>query len=259
VGKEGAARNNLLGRLRGEDSARLQPFFEKVRLERGTIIYKPGDEVRFAYFPCGACLTSFMVLLESGKSAEIAPIGREGAVGGIVSHGRLPAYAQSMVLFGGDFLRIETVSLEAAKLKSPPLRHLFARYSDCLLAQVFQSVACNAAHSIEQRTAKWLLAAVDRTGDHHIIVTQELLASMLGVGRSYLSRTLNTFRARGILTVRRGGLALNNLPALKGLACACNEAVRGHFEEVLEGVYPAEDDLFLRDAGSKTQNGLSLK
>jgi hypothetical protein len=242
TGEADAVGNNLLGMLRGEDFDRLQPFFERISLERGTVLYKPGDDVRFAYFPCGASLTSFMILLEDGKSSEIVPVGREGAVGGIVSQGRLPAYAQSIVVFRGDFLRIESAALEAAKNQSPPLQHLFARYSDCLLAQIFQSVACNAAHSIEQRTAKWLLAAVDRTGDHNIAVTQELLASMLGVGRSYLSRTLYVFRTRSVLTVRRGGLALNNWAALKSLACRCNEAVRTHFEEVLEGVYPSERD-----------------
>jgi CRP-like cAMP-binding protein len=242
MGREDSAGNNLLATLRNEDFAKLQPSLERVRLERGTVIYRPGDEVRFAYFPCGASLTSFMILGEDGKSAEIASIGREGALGGIVSQGRLPAYAQSVVLFEGDFLRAETAALGAAKLQSPGLRHLFARYSDCLLAQVFQQVACNAAHSIEQRTAKWLLAAAERIGDHNIVVTQELLASMLGVGRSYLSRTLYVLRARGVLTVRRGGLALNDLRALKDLACTCNEAVRLHFEEVLQGVYPSELD-----------------
>jgi CRP-like cAMP-binding protein len=237
------ASNNLLRALRPNDSDILRPLLERIRLERGSVIYKPGDNVHFAYFPCGASLSSFMVLLDDGKSAETALVGREGAIGGIVSQGRLPSYAQSMVLFPGEFLRIEIAALEEAKGRSYPLRHLFARYADCLLAQIFQSVACNAAHSIEQRTAKWLLAAVERTGSQDIIVTQDQLASVLGVGRSYLSRIVQTLKAQGIIKARRGALAVSDLPALEETACGCNQAVRGHFDEVLKGVYPEEEDL----------------
>jgi CRP-like cAMP-binding protein len=217
---------------------------ERAHLERGSVLYKPGDDVNFAYFPCGASLASFMILLDDGKSAETALVGREGAIGGIVSQGRLPAYAQSMVLFPGEFLKVEIAALEEAKGRSSPLRHLFARYADCLLAQIFQSVACNAAHSIEQRTAKWLLAALERTGSENIRVTQDQLASVLGVGRSYLSRIVQALKAKKILTTRRGAVAVSDLSALAGLACGCNEAVRGHFEEVLQGVYPEREDLF---------------
>jgi CRP-like cAMP-binding protein len=237
--------SNLLRALRSKDMAILKPSLERVHFERGNVIYKPGDDVNFAYFPCGASLASFMILLEDGKSAETALIGREGAIGGIVSQGRLPAYAQSMVLFPGEFLRIEISALEEAKDQSSALRNLFARYADCLLAQIFQSVACNAAHSIEQRTARWLLAALERTGSQNIRVTQDQLASVLGVGRSYISRIVQVFKAQGILKTQRGALAVDDVPALAALACGCNEAVREHFDEVLKGVYPETED-FLR-------------
>jgi CRP-like cAMP-binding protein len=234
--------NNLLRALRSKDLDALKPSLERAYFERGTVIYKPGDDVNSAYFPCGASLASFMISLEDGKSAETALIGREGAIGGIVSQGCLPAYAQSTVLFPGEFLRIETVALEEAKGRSLALRHLFARYADCLLAQIFQSVACNAAHSIEQRTAKWLVAALERTGSRNIRVTQDQLASVLGVGRSYISRIVQAFKAQGILKTQRGALAVDDVPALARLACGCNGAVRAHFEEVLKGVYPEKED-----------------
>ncbi len=236
--KRGQLRNNLLHALDEEDAIKLLPHFEAVKADRGTIFYDPGDNVRFTYFPCGASLASFSILLPDGKSAETALIGREGAVGGIISHGRLPAYARASVEFAGDFLRIETAALEAAKVQSIPIQHLFARYADCLLAQVFQSVACNAAHSIEQRVAKLLLAGMDRIQSQILPMTQEQLASMIGVGRSYISRVIQTMKMDKILKTTRGALIVADVKALRRRACACNDAVRNHFDIVLRGVYP---------------------
>lgn len=122
------------------------------------------------------------------------------------------------------------------------LRPLFARYADCLMAQVFQSVACNAAHSIEQRTAKWLLAAIERTGEPQVALTQEQLAAMLGVGRSYLSRVIQDLRSRGIVETKRARIGVRNVEALRALACECNATACRHFDEVLKGVYPAEEN-----------------
>ena len=231
--------NNLLRALQEKDVIRLQPNFDVVRGDRGTVFYEPGDNVRFTYFPCGSSLASFSILLPDGKSAETALIGREGAIGGIISHGRLPAYARASVEFAGEFLRIETAALEAAKVQSISIQHLFARYADCLLAQVFQSVACNAAHSIEQRVAKLLLAGMDRMQSQILPMTQEQLASMLGVGRSYISRVIQTMKGDKILKTSRGALIVADAEALHRRACACNDAVRSHFDAVLKGVYPS--------------------
>jgi CRP-like cAMP-binding protein len=137
---------------------------------------------------------------------------------------------------------MRSAELEEAKLRSMTLRHLFARYADCVMAQVFQAVACNAAHTIEQRTAKWLLSAMQRTGDHEVPLTQEQLANMMGVGRSYISRILQHLKARGFLRTMRGRMCVTDTVALEGLACGCNYAVRRHFDEVLSGVYPTEEE-----------------
>jgi DNA-binding FadR family transcriptional regulator len=118
---------------------------------------------------------------------------------------------------------------------------VFARYADCLLAQMFQSTACNAAHSIEQRTAKWIISAMERTnGDNVVPLTHEQLATLLGVGRSYASRVIQIFKAEGVLETRRGSILVRNREALQKRACLCNENVKNHFEEVLRGVYPTE-------------------
>lgn len=234
------ASNNLLRALRPTDSALLVESATPWWGNLGDILFSPGDTVQYVYFPCGPSLISFIVVLEDGGAVETALIGREGAAGGIVSQGRLPAYARAEVQFPGPFLRIELAKLEEAKLRSLTLRHLFARYADCLMAQIFQAVACNAAHNIEQRAAKWLISAMDRTGAPAIPLTQEQLAVMLGVGRSYISRVLGVLRARGLIETRRGVLSVSNLEELRTLACGCNDSVRQHFAEVLSGVYPAE-------------------
>jgi CRP-like cAMP-binding protein len=231
--------NNLLRALRPADFALISPMLERCPAAAGDVLYEPGDHVQFVYFPCGPSLVSFVVLLADGRGVETCLIGREGAVGGIVSQGRLPAYARTVVQFSGPFLRLRADDLEAGKQRSPTLRHIFARYADCVMAQIFQSVACNAAHTIEQRTAKWLLAAIDRTGEPDLPLTQDQLASMLGVGRSYISRVVQSLRARGVIETRRGRMGTRQLAELRALQCGCNEAVQRHFEDVLSGVYPA--------------------
>ena len=231
--------NNFLRALHPADMALLEPYLTEWTGATGTVFYEPGVTV---YFPCGPSLVSFLVVLDDGRAVETAMIGREGAVGGIVSQGRLPAYARAEVQFPGRFYRMRTAELEQAKLRSMTLRHLFARYADCVMAQIFQAVACNAAHTIEQRTAKWLLSAMQRTGDHEVPLTQEQLANMMGVGRSYISRVLQHLKARGFLRTMRGRMCVTDTVALEGLACGCNFAVRRHFEDVLRGVYPTEEE-----------------
>ena len=233
--------NNLLRTLRDQDYALIVPHLVEAEQAANELLYNPGDDVDMVYFPCASTLVSFLVSNEDGRDVETILVGREGAVGGIVSHGRLPAYCRIVVKYGGPFVRLPVSVLEAAKAQSSTLRYLFARYADCLLAQMFQSAACNAIHSIEQRAAKWITSAMERTGDHTVPLTQEQLASMLGVGRSYTSRVIQTFKADGILQTRRGSLVVRDLDALKARACRCNESVTSHFDTVLRGVYPHED------------------
>jgi CRP-like cAMP-binding protein len=230
--------NNLLRALRPADLALLRPALEPWMGQASTLIYRPGDLVDYVYFPCGGALVSFKVTLEDGREVETALVGREGAVGGIVSQGNLPAFARAEIQVAGAFLRLRLTALEAAKRESPALQSLFARYADCLMAQMFQAIACNAVHSIEQRTAKWLLAAIDRTGADSVALTQEQVAGMLGVGRSYISRVIQAMKARGLVATRRGGLTVTDPQGLGALSCECNTALRRHFDEVLRGVYP---------------------
>ena len=231
--------NNLLRRLSPADYALLAPHLTPEEAAAGNLLYSPGDNVQTVHFPCGPTLASFLVPNEDGRDVETILVGREGAVGGIVSEGFLPAYTRISVKFGGPFMQLGVSKLEAAKLQSKTLRNVFARYADCMLAQIFQSTACNAIHSIEQRTAKWIISAMERAdGDEVVPLTHEQLATLLGVGRSYTSRVIQTFKAEGTLETRRGSILVRNPDAMRNRSCQCNEAVKAHFEEVLRGVYP---------------------
>jgi len=234
--------NNLLRRLNAADYALLEPHLNADEAKPGELLYNPGDDVQTVYFPCGPTLASYMVPNEDGRDVETILIGREGAVGGIVSQGFLPAYTRITVKFGGPVIRLGIAKLDAAKSNSPSLRNVFARYADCMLAQIFQSTACNAIHSIEQRTAKWIISAMERTnGNNSVPLTHEQLATLLGVGRSYASRVIQTFKAQGVLDTRRGAILVREPDTLRQHSCLCNEAVKAHFEEVLRGVYPDPD------------------
>jgi DNA-binding transcriptional regulator YhcF (GntR family) len=233
--------NNLLRHLSAADYALIEPDFEHSIAAQDDLLYNPGDAVEIVHFPCGPSLVSYLVPNEDGRDVETILVGREGAVGGIVSHGHLPAYSRIIVRFGGPFVMVSVARLEAAKEKSATLRDLFARYADCLLAQIFQSTACNATHSIEQRTAKWIISTMEHTGEMLVPLTHEQLAAMLGVGRSYASRVLQAFKAEGILETRRGALLVLDRAALDAKSCPCNDSVKTHFEDVLHGVYPTEE------------------
>jgi hypothetical protein len=233
--------NNLLRALRPGDYALIASAIEVTDYPARHLLYNPGDHVGTVYFPCGPSLVSYLVTSEDGRDVETVLVGREGAVGGIVSRGNLPAFTRMIVQFGGPFAELRLDVLEAAKLKAPTLNGLFARYADCMVAQLVQAAACNATHAIEQRTAKWIISAMERTGDLIVPLTQEQLASMLGVGRSYASRVIQTFRRDGLLETRRGSLLVTNKDALAAKACLCNEQVKGHFETVLSGVYPTDE------------------
>jgi hypothetical protein len=154
--------------------------------------------------------------VHSGPEPQFESIGREGAAGGIVSHGSLPAFSRITVRFAGPFARLPVARLEAAKARSRTLAGLFARYADCLLAQILQSTACNATHSIEQRAAKWIIAAAERTGPERVPLTHEQLGMLLGVGRSYASRVVQKFKAARLVETRRKAFLVKNAEGLRG-------------------------------------------
>lgn len=230
--------NNLLRSLREPDLELIMPRLSAVEYPARKTLYEPGDHVQTVYFPCGPAMAAYFIELPEGKGVETSLIGREGAVGGIVSQGRLPSYSRCSVQAPGTFLTLHSEALDELKSQSPSIRNLFARYADCLMAQVFQTTACNAGHSINQRAAKWIVATIERSGEHTIRLSQEQLAEMLGVGRSYISRVIAGLKRERIISVSRKQITVLDLDRVVEMACDCNEHVKRHFNDVLLGVYP---------------------
>ena len=222
--------NDLLQSLSTKDFELLRPFYTVG--PSGQALYHPGDPVENVYFPCGAAFVSFAVAVDEDREVEVVLVGREGAVGGVVSRGFLPAYSRIALKIGGSLIRLSASKLDEAQRQSHALRQLFARYADCFISQIFQSTACNAAHSIEQRAAKWIVDLVEHTGTEHVLITHEEFAAVLGVGRSYASRVLQGFKAEGMLDTGRGTVTVRNIALLNRKSCQCNRWVKKHFSEV---------------------------
>jgi CRP-like cAMP-binding protein len=231
-------RNRLLRVLSPADRAMLAPHTVLVDLSRGAVLFQPGEDVTQVHLPCDSTMISLVVAIRGGEVAETGLIGCEGAVGGIISAGAKPAYARGVVQIAGRALCVDVAMLEKAKSSSPSLRDVFSRYADCLLAQFLQTIACNALHSLEQRFCRWLLAVADRHGDADLPLTQEYLGDLLGVQRTYVTKTASALQARGLIGYQRGRIRINDRAALMETACTCQTAIRDHYDRVAPGVYP---------------------
>ncbi|GJD66869.1 Crp/Fnr family transcriptional regulator [Methylobacterium frigidaeris] len=249
--------NLLLSALRLPDQSLLKPHLELKDYRRGEALFEAGEDVSFISFPLGQCVAALVIGLKDGRAVETATVGHEGAIGGVVSQGSLPAFSRAVVQVPGRVLRIEAPVLQQIKQTSPGLRNLITRYSDCLLAQVLQSVACNASHTIEARCVRWLLSLQDRLDTNVLPITHEVLAELLGVQRSYLTRTLRTLQQQGLIQVRRGRIILVSRPAMEEAACECHGAVKRHFEAVLGAVYNANGTLVSLRATAASNNSMS--
>ncbi|GJE42262.1 Crp/Fnr family transcriptional regulator [Methylobacterium soli] len=229
--------NLLLETLRAKDRALLVPYLELKEHQRGDVLFEVGEKVSCISFPCGQSVAALVITMRDGRTVETATVGHEGAIGGVVSQGYLPAFSRAVMQIGGPVLRMDAVHLQEAKKASLALRNLFTRYSDCLLAQVLQSVACNAVHPIEARCARWLLSLQDRIGGDVLPITHELLAELLGVQRTYLTRTLKTLQKQGLIQAGRGRIIVCNRVEMEKAACECHAAIKRHFQAVLGAVY----------------------
>ncbi len=233
------AGNALLASMKAPDRALIEPHLAAINLRRGDVLFEPGEDVVTTYFPTAGSMISLVLALQDDRAIEVATIGQEGAVGGIVSAGHKPAFARMVVEIGGLALQIETVCLEEAKKQSHTLRDLFSRYADVLLAQTLQSVACNALHTIEERCSRWLLATQDRVPTRDLPLTQEFLAELLGVQRTTVSAAAQALQRKGLIHYRRGQITIADRAGLEEAACECYAAIERHFRAVLPDVKEA--------------------
>jgi CRP-like cAMP-binding protein len=225
-------RNLLLSTFDPGARALLLPHCELVELKAGEIVLARGKQVQSSLFPLDQTMISMAVEMSGGRTVEVASIGREGAVGGIVSCGSAPAFSRAVCLVSGPALRVAMEQLEGAKGQSNFIANIFCRFSDFLLAQVMQSVACHAFHSIPERAARWLLHAQDRAGDR-IELTQEAFAGLLGVQRTTVNAVVKELSAEGLVTTGRGTLRVVDRAGLERRSCECYARLGEHFGQVI--------------------------
>lgn len=226
------AGNRLLATFPAEARALLEPYSSVVDLDLGSVVHACGQNVVTSYFPFGPTMVSLCLDLSDGRTVEVASIGQEGAVGGIVSCGHAPAFARAEVIVAGPALRIPMDMLEEAKMRSGHIRNLFCRFSDYLLSQVMQSVACNAFHPIEARASRWLLTAQDRAGSR-IELTQEALAGLLGAQRTTVNAVARILQDEGLISSRRGAIQVLDRAGLRRRSCECYAAIERHFSGII--------------------------
>lgn len=232
--------NLLLAAVAVADRALILPHLKPITLCRGEVLFEPGDDVVRTHFPCRGTIVSLVTIMREGHALEAATVGYEGAIGGLVSAGHKPAFTRSAVEVGGDAWCLPTARLEEAKARSHRLHDLFSRYADILFAQTLQSVACNARHSIEQRSCRWLLSTQDRIGDGPLKVSQEYLANLLGVQRTSVSSTAQALQARKLIQYRHGVITIVDRAGLEDAACSCYGTLEHHFRRMLPDVKRAE-------------------
>src|SRR5690242_4056478 len=226
------AGNRLLSTFSREARSLIEPYAIMEEVGPGEIVLQRGEQVESSVFPVDQTMISMAVELTGGRTIEVASIGREGAVGGIISCGQAPAFSRATVLVGGPVFRVPMEVIEDAKSRSAFISNIFCRFSDYLLAQVMQSVACNAFHSIPERAARWLLAAQDRAGDR-IALTQEAFAGLLGVQRTTVNAVIKELSSEALITTSRGTVRVIDRAGLKRRACECYQRLQEHYADVI--------------------------
>lgn len=229
-------KNSLLAALSPDDYALISVSLTPVDLEKGRLLYDPGDVIETVYFPHN-CVISLMTLMENGAAIESATIGREGALGLMTAFSPRQALSRAIVQVAGGASRMSAAALFEAGQRSPALRQVIDRHSDALFGHAAQSVACNALHSVEARFCRWLLTCHDRIDDNTVGLTQEFLADMLGVQRTTVTAVAGALQAKGLIRYRRGVVDILDRHGLEVMTCECYGSVRRLYERLLPGSF----------------------
>ena len=224
--------NRLLVSLPVDDYALIAAHLVQVDLERGRLLYDPGDRIDTIYFPHDGVI-SLMTLMESGAAIESATIGPEGALGLSAAAAPRQSLVRAIVQTPVRASRINATQLHEAWEKSARIRDLVDRHAEALFGHAIQSVACNALHSVEARFCRWLLTCHDRISSDTVALTQEFLADMLGVQRTTVTAVARALQDKGVISYRRGVVDIIDRPALEALTCECYGAIRRNYERLL--------------------------
>jgi len=239
-------RNYVLRAMGRADRRALEPHMQEIALGAGDILYEPGYPVEWVYFPDTAVL-SVVTVMSDGRMVESDTVGCESVVGVLSALGASPSISRTFTQIGGDAIKLSAARLRRQGEESGALRRLLIRHAQANLAQAHQSVACNALHDLNQRLCRWLLMSQDRTAEMEVRLTQQYLATMLGVQRTTVTEALRQLATAGLISRGRGRIRLLDRPRLEAQVCECYEAVRANLGQLI-GAEGSEDLLAPLDA-----------
>ena len=217
--------NALLAALPKAARERLAPNLKLVDMPPGKVLYESGDKLNHAYFPTESIISKLYVV-ESGASAEISMVGNEGLIGVALLMGGESTLSRTIVQRAGRAFQLPRQALMAEFNRHEELQKLLLRYIQARIAQLAQIAVCNRHHSIDQQLCRWLLLSLDRLPDNRVIMTQELIANMLGVRREGVTEAAGKLQRQGVIEYHRGEITVLDRPRLEALSCECYAVVK---------------------------------
>jgi CRP-like cAMP-binding protein len=224
--------NDLLAALPDAEWSRWLPQLESVDLPLGKVLYESGSELSHVYFPTTSII-SLLYVMEDGASAEIAVVGREGIVGISLFMGGQSTPSRAVVQSAGRGIRLKANLMMREFNRAGPVLHLLLRYTQALITQMAQTAVCNRHHSLDQQLCRWLLLSLDRLPSDELVMTQELIANMLGVRREGVTEAAGQLQQAGLIQYRRGHITVLDRKGLEQRVCECYSVVRKEYGRLL--------------------------
>lgn len=227
-----AAGNLLLCALPAGERERLLPHLQPMTFSLGQTVCEPGERIDYCYFPTDS-IVSLLYTMQDGSTAEMGLVGNEGVLGIAVFLGGESTCSRALVAVAGDALRLPSRLLQRESVHPGPLHHLLLLYTQALITQVSQTAVCNRLHSIEQRLCRWLLLCHDRKNRSELLMTQELIAHMLGGRRESVTIAAGRLQDAGLIQYCRGCIRILDRKGLESRACECYRVVEDEFERLI--------------------------
>lgn len=224
--------NRLLSVLPRNEQKYLYPRLELVPIVLGQVLGESGRALTHVYFPT-TCVISLLYVLENGSSAEIALVGNEGLIGVAQFMGGDTMPSRAVAQSAGHAYRLPAQLLKQEFDRSIPLQHLLLRYTQALITQMAQTAVCNRYHSVEQQLCRWLLLMLDRSSSNKLVMTQELIANLLGVRREGITAAAGNLQGAGLIHYSRGRITIPDRTLLEARACECYRVVKTEFDRLL--------------------------